>query len=343
MGGLILTIGLIAGCGGSGDGSGPDGPSANADTDPQTVLDAALGSGGDSIQSGVLDLTFDLQSQGAKATSANASVTGPFSSNGEGQLPSVDFDVKAGADTGGPSLAFEGGLTMTPDGLYVSYGGSDYQLDDSTFQVLRQDYEQSSQLQQQQSDTGSLSQFGIDPSTWLTNVTNEGVEDIDGTEVVHISGDADVAKIVGDLGTIAQQTGQSKQLDPNGLKQLQDSVKDASIDVYADSSSSTLRKLDVHLDLADPSGGGDNAISFSIGIADPNSDQQISAPADVKPLGDLLSQLPGVGDSLGGISGGTSPSTGSAASGSAGADAYYQCVAKATKPADVTDCQKLLG
>jgi hypothetical protein len=345
---MILVAGLIAGCGSSDDSSGSGGPSADADTDAQTVLDTALGSSGDPIESGVLDLSFDLQSSGGTATSAHASVSGPFSSSGDQDLPSVDFDVSAGADTGGPSLSFDGNLTLTPDGLFIGYGDSTYQLDDATFQLLKQSYQQSSQLSQDQQQGGSLSQFGIDPETWLTNVTNEGTEDVDGTETVHISGDADVAKIVGDLGTIAQQTGQGSQIDSAGLKQLEDSVQSASIDVYADSSDSTLRKLDVKLDITNPSGGGADSITFSVGIADPNSDQSISAPSDAKPLTDLLGQFPGLADSLGGIAGVSSGAPSSApgsstAPASAATEAYYKCVAKAATPADVTDCQKLLG
>jgi hypothetical protein len=172
---LAAVIALIAGCGGA-DSNAPDGPSADANTDPQTVLDSALGSQGDPISSGVLDLSFDLKS--ASSVSANAKITGPFSSNGDDELPSVDFDVTAGAQTGSAPLSFNGVLTMTPDGFYIGYGDNSYKLDDATFQLLKQSYQQSSQLQQNQQDSGSLSQFGIDPADWLTNVKNEGTTDL---------------------------------------------------------------------------------------------------------------------------------------------------------------------
>jgi hypothetical protein len=343
---LTAALALIAGCGGS-DSNAPDGPSADANTDPQTVLDSALGSQGDPITSGVLDLSFDLKS--TTSVSANAKVTGPFSSNGDSELPSVDFDVTAGAQTGSAPLSFNGALTMTPDGLYIGYGDSTYQLDDSTFQLLKQSYERSSQLQQSQQDGGSLSQFGIDPANWLTNVRNEGTTDVDGTETVHISGDADVSRIVADLGKVAQGTGQS--VDSTGLSQLKNSVKAASIDVYADADNSVLRKLDVSLQLADPRSGGTDTLSFSIGIADPNSEQDISAPSDAKPLEDLLGQIPGLSDQLGGIAGGATGTSGSAApvapsggaSSSGATEKYYKCVAGAKSASEVTDCQKLLG
>ncbi|MBA2523758.1 MAG: hypothetical protein H0V25_10585 [Solirubrobacterales bacterium] len=334
---------MLSGCGGSDDSSSSD--------DPQAVLDAALGSSGDPIESGVLDLTFGLQSQDGGGVSADASLKGPFQSNGDGSLPSIDFDVVAGAETGGPKISIDGGVTLTPDGLFVSYGGSDYQVDDATFALLKDSYVKSAELQSQQQDSGSLSQFGIDPSTWLTDVTDQGTEDLDGTQVVHVSGTADVAKIVADLGTVAEQSGGAGQVDPASLSQLESSVDNATIDVYADAGDNTLRKLDITLDIADPTGSaGTESVNLSVGIADPNSDQQITAPTGAKPLSDLLSQFPGLASSLGGVASGTgvapsaaAPSTGTGATGGGGSDAYYACVAAAPTPAEVTKCAQLLG
>ncbi len=341
---LVLGLGLLAGCGG--DDGGLEGPSADGGTDPQTILDNALGSEGDPIESGVLEVSLDVQSGAAGAV--KASVGGPFQSNGEDELPSFDFDVSVDAQTSGPALTFDGTLTTTPDGLFVGYGGSAYQLDDATFGLLQSSYQQSSQLQQDQQDGsgGSLSQFGVDPSNWLTDLTNEGTEDVDGTETVHVSGTADIPRLVEDLGTVAGATGQS--VDTSGLQQLRNSVKSAQIDVYADASNSSLRRLDVSLELADPSSGGTDALSFSIGIADPNSSQDIEAPDDAQPLEDLLGQIPGLSDQLGGITGGSSSqgATSTPAPAPASPDAtekYYDCVGKATGAQGIADCQKLLG
>lgn len=342
---LLVALLLLAGCGGD-DGGDPEGPSANAETDPQTVLDNALGDDGQTIESGVLELALDVQGGAEGAVSAR--VEGPFRSNGDDALPSIDFAVAVDAQTGGQPVAFEGDLTVTPDGLFVGYGGSDFELDDETFQLLQQSYQQSAQRQQEQEDPGgSLSQFGIDPSTWLTTLTNEGAEDIEGTETVHVSGEADIPKLVDDLGTIAQTTGQS--LDGSGLQQLRDSVRTASIDVYADASNSSLRRLDVALEIANSSGGSEELV-FSVGVADPNSDQDIEAPDDAQPLEELIGQVPGLAESVGGITGGTgsvpqgsTPAPAPAPSNSGATERYYECVAAAKSSNEIIDCQKLLG
>ena len=48
----------------------------------------------------MLDLTLDLESSGGQEGSINASVQGPFQSNGDATLPSVDLDVTADVDSG---------------------------------------------------------------------------------------------------------------------------------------------------------------------------------------------------------------------------------------------------
>lgn len=319
----------MAACGGGGDGT-----AVSADSDPGDVLEAALGGGGEPITSGVLDLELDLESSSAELGTVSASVKGPFSSNGDGELPDLDLDLSADADVGGPTLGFAGGLTLTGDGLWINYQGQDYELDAATFAKVKDSYAKSSQLQQDQGDGGSLAQFGIDPKDWLTDVSNEGTEDVDGTETVHISGAGDIGRIVADLDSVAQQSGQ-QQIDTAGLSELGNSIRSADVDVYAATGDGSLRRLDVTLDIAGGGGGEASTLTASIGIADPNSDQSVSAPENALPLSDLLGQLSGAADSLG-----IAPSAGSGAGGDS--SAYFDCVQQAQSAAAVSDCSRYL-
>jgi hypothetical protein len=329
---VLTALVALAGCGGS-DGS---------DADPQEVLDTALGSG-EGTDSGVLDVTLDVESTGGQAGSLNAEVKGPFQSNGSGNLPSVDFDVTASIDSGNSNFDVDGGLTITGDGLWVGFQGDDYQLDDTTFQAVKAAYEQSAS-QQSGGDQGSLEQFGIDPKSWVTDLTNEGTEDLDGTEVVHVSGSADVPKLVADLNDVAQQSGQATDLNAATLKQLEDTVTDASIDVYATEDDYSLRKVEASLTLADPRGGsGEVTVDLGIGISDPGSDQSIEAPSGAQPLSDLLNQIPGAATALGGLGSASSSAQSATPPASGGATKYYDCVAKAKTSQAVQDCVSLLG
>lgn len=348
LAGLVLALALLAGCGGDDGGS-----LLSGDSDPQEVLDTTFNSD-TSVDSGVLDLTFDASAEGATGGEVTAELQGPFQSTGESTLPELDLDASLNADAAGQQQGFEGSLTLTGDGAFVGYGGTDYQVDDPTFATLQQAYEQSAQLNQDQDtpDSGAIfDQLGVDPSAWLADVSNEGTEDLDGTEVVHVSGSADIGAIVADLQKIAAQTGQAQEVDPTQLKLLESAVSSATIDVYSGTDDGILRKLDVVLELASPQAGVDSAtVSLSIGLSDVNEDQEISAPEDAQPIAGLLSQIPGASEALGGIgaTGSGVPDTGSDSGsipgdslGGSGED-YAQCIAKAKDPAEIQDCAELL-
>lgn len=330
----VFSLALVGGCG--------DDSSAGADADPQEVLDKALG-GDQQIDSGVLDLTFALASEGGQGGSVNAALSGPFQSSGDGTLPQFDFAASAAGDSGGDTFDFEGGLTITSDAAFVNYAGEDYAVDPATFELVQSSYQQSSELQDDQEAQG-LQQFGIDPASWLTDLTNEGVEDLEGTEVIHISGAADVSRIVSDLGTVAEQTGQSSQLNSAALSEIESSVEEATIDVYANSSDETLRQLDLNLSLADPPGGsGTVTLALSVGIGEPNTDQEIVAPANPRPIADLAAEVPGAADALGGVGVGGGPTDAAAPPAPDITDAYFDCVAKAQGATAVERCAQLLG
>lgn len=334
MGVALTSLVVLPGCGGGG----------SSDADPQEVLDTALGSG-EGSDSGVLEVTLDVSSTGGQAGNLVAEIAGPFSSNGADALPSVDFDVTAAIDSGDSSFDFEGGLTITGDGAWVGFDGDEYQLDDATFEAVKASYEQSAS-EQTGGDQGSLEQFGIDPQSWVTDLTNEGTEDLDGTEVVHVSGAADVPKLIADLNDVAQQTGQATDLDAATLSELEDTVTDASIDVYAADGDYSLRKIEIGLTLADPRGGsGEVSVVLAIGISDPGSEQSIEAPSDSQPLDDLLNQIPGGAAALGGIggAGGTGAAQSAPPQVADSAEKYYDCIAEAETSQAVDDCAALLG
>lgn len=290
----------------------------------------------------MLDVKLDISSSEGDEGELSAQLQGPFQSNGDDRLPSVDFDVSASIDSAGSSgFDFDGGLTLTTDGAWVNFQGTDFQLDDATFQALEAAYEQSAAQHDDRPD-GSLEQFGVDPRDWVTGLTNEGTEDRDGTEVVHVSGDVDLPKLVADLDDVARQTGAATSLTPADLHALARSVTGATVDVYAATSDDSLREIDLGLTLADPRGGsGELDADLSIAISDAGVGQDIAAPENARPLDDLLSQIPGAAQALGFA--GAPAAGGQPPTASKAAKAYYDCVAKAKSSRAVEDCAGLLG
>ena len=344
----VLAIALpipaaVAGCGG--------GSSSNSE-DPQQVLDQTFNNP-TKITSGKLDLSISGSAEGQQSGNFTATITGPFQTDPKNPtaFPQLDLTANVSGSQGGPSISFDGSLITTTDNAFVEYQNQAYEVGTAAFKQFATAYAQAAkQNQKKGSSSSGFSQFGIDPKTWLTNVTNEGTTDIDGTNTIHIHGDADVAKIVTDLQKVAQQTGgATQQIDPAQLKQLTDAVQTASIDVYSGADDHLLRKLAVSLAIAPPSSAGSSVskinVNFSITLSDVNQQQTITAPSNAKPISDLLSQLgiPGLGIPGGtGGTGGFSIPGGGSSGGSAGSSSYQNCVAQAKSQADIQKClQKL--
>ena len=239
-------------------------------------------------------------------------------------------------------MSFDGGVTVTEDNAYVEYGGEAYELGAEVFEELSAGAQQASE---QGSDTEGLSfteaftqgceqslqaQGAADTSAcdvdfegWLGELTNDGSEDVEGTETVHISGTVDVETMLSDLVELGGAVPQAAATAPTEaqVQQIADAVSEASFDLYSGVDDDILRGLDFNLAI-DPSAipeagaaGVDSVdVNFSMRLGGVNEEQTIEAPADAKPIDDLLGQFgvdPGSLGNLGALggAGGAIPTT----------------------------------
>jgi hypothetical protein len=285
----LLGAGLIAGCGGDDGG----------DEDPQEVLDETF-SNDQTVNSGVLDLSLSGSAEGEEGGSLDATLSGPFQGDEaqEGEFPQFDLTASVSGEGGGQSIDLEGGLIATTDQAFVSYQGTTYEIPKPFFDQLKQAAEQAQAQagQQEEQDAGAIfDQLGIDPSTWLTNLENEGDEDVEGTDTIHIHGDANVPQILEDIQSASEQTGAGEAIDPDEITEVEDAVEEASIDVYSGKEDKILRRLTLNLAVAPPeddASGVDSAeLEFSLTFSDVNNDQTIDAPTDAEPFSQLEQDL----------------------------------------------------
>ena len=303
---IALPAGALIGCGGDDSGDSSE--------DPQTVLDDTFNNDA-SISSGSLNLTAGVTAEGDQGGSFDASLSGPFQGDADSptSIPQLDWTVSASGSGGGQEIDFEGGLVVTEDNAFVEYNGETYEVGADTFSQVKDQVEAQAGAAESGDASASfaegckqaLEQAGvtdtsgcdIDLSTWLTNLTNEGTEDVGGSESIHIHGDANVEQILTDIGDIAAAVpdAAASGFDPSQLSQFSEAVTDASIDVYSTTDENLLSKFDLNLSI-DPSaiaGGGlvpiDSVdVDFAVEIADINQEQTIDAPSGAKPLSDLL-------------------------------------------------------
>jgi hypothetical protein len=333
---VLPVLVVVTGCGGG---------SSSNNEDPQKVLDETFNNP-TKITSGKLDISLDGSAEGEQSGSFNATISGPFQAeeNDPTAFPQFDLSADLSGSAGGPSLSFSGSLIATKDNAYVEYQDQAYEVGADVFKQFTQAYAKAAKQNQAKQGNGSFFQrLGIDPSQWLTNVTNEGTTDVEGTDTIQVHGDANVAKIFSDLEKASQEAGgTSQQLTPDQIDMLKSAVKEASIDVYSGTDDHLLRKLALSLKIEPPAGTGASVssvdVSFSIALSDVNQPQTISAPSNAKPISDLLNQLGLGGLGLPGAGGSGIPFPGGGASSGAGSSSYQNCIAQAKTPSDIQKC-----
>jgi hypothetical protein len=343
---LALAIPLaVAGCGSDDDsGSGED---------PQTVLDETFNND-TKVTSGDLSLTASVDAGGEQGGSFDFTLGGPFQgdADNEAAIPQLDWEVSATGEGAGQQIDFAGGLVVTADNAFVEYNGEAYEVGTEQFAELKDQFE--SQAEQAAGDdtegtfqeqcATAIQQAGgdpaacdFDPAGWLTNETNDGTADVAGTETIHIAADADVDQMLTDIGNLASAVpgAEDQGFDPAQLGAFSGAVTEASIDVYTGAEDKVLRKLEANLTI-DPSAVApegvsvpisDIGISFALEIAGLNEEQTIEAPADAKPIDQLLGDAGIDPSALGGVPGA-----------SESGDAFQECMQQATTAEEINAC-----
>jgi hypothetical protein len=338
---LALAAAGLAACFGGGSG-----------VDLQKLIDQTF-SGNKTVNSGKLGVSLKVRATGSQGGSFEVTLTGPFEGKGK-RVPRFDLTASLSGSGGGQNLSFTGGLLSTGDAAFVSYQGTDYQVDPNTFNQFKSQYESQAAASKRKSNANPFGKLGIKPRNWLTNLKDEGTETVGGAETIHVSGDADIGRVIGDFKKLLGAAGRlglpagARLPDAGQLDQARKAVKEAHFDIYSGKSDKILRKLEASLKIEPPAGSGPSSVDvdFSITLSDLNKPQTVKAPSGAKPLSDLLGKL-GIG-ALGGISGGGGGSIGGAggtpggAPGNTKSQQYLECLQKAQGQAAIQDCASVL-
>jgi hypothetical protein len=293
------------------------------------------------------DVNFNLQVQVNGVPSLKQPISfrfsGPYVNNGPGKLPSMD--MTANIVGGGQSVPF--GLTSTGDNFFIKVRGQAYEVGKQTVAKLNQQLSQ----QKTQGQKTSLSELGIHPSTWLSDAKNAGDATVGGTKVTHVTAKLDVSKVLDDLNQLVQRaptsslnaTSKPPQLTDKQKSEIEKVVQNPQIDVYVAKSDNTIRRLATSLQLSVPKdqqakvgGVTGGTLQLSIEFANVGGNQQISPPANAKPIADLASQLNALSGTLGAAGGAGGSSSGSGSSGGTSGTPsakqfqdYAKCIQKA--------------
>jgi hypothetical protein len=357
-----LATALVA-CGGSSDKSSED---------PQSVLDSATLEG---VKSGTLDLSVGVSSEGKDGGDVDVKLSGPFQSEGK-DLPQLALTASAKGSAEGEDIDFEGGITLLSDRAFVNYEGTEYEVDPTTFGFVKSAFEQA----QNQGSEGNSADVtacqeaatGLKVGDFVNNLENEGSADVDGTGTTKISGDLNTGAAIDAIIKLAENPACSKQLEAAGplpiaeleeaKSELTSAVQKAHVEVYV-GDDDIIRKLAAEATIEPKDASGEKVeIEFELSLGAVNEEQDISAPANAKPLEGLFQKLDvnplellegassgeGLGDLLEGVTGGdvgggsSGGGSSSGSSGGAGRQAYLECFKGAETPADLQQCASMI-
>jgi hypothetical protein len=361
---LVALATAFAACGGGSDKSGES---------PQTVVDEATLQG---IDSGNLDLTLGAVAAGNEGGKVDVSLAGPFAAGeGKGSYPQLDLAAKVNGKIGGEAVDFDGGLTLLPNTAYVGYEGTEYEVDPTTFSfvegAIKEAQQQSGAEGESEDLTACQEEAGkLKIASFMENLSNDGSADVGGTGTTKISGNLNVAGAVDAVLEVVEGPACKAQLGAAGplpskteIDQLKNevtgAVKTAHADLYV-GDDDIVRRISAQLKIEPKSpGSGPKSIEIDLDLklTGVNEEQEISAPANAKPLNDLFIKLginpiellgllqgegggAGLGSLLEGLAGGGS---GKGGSGGGGRQAYLNCIAGAQTAADIQKCTAKLG
>jgi hypothetical protein len=337
------------------------GSSAGSSGDPNTLLSQTF-SGTHKVTSGNLNLTLTIDPTGSSTLNGPITISfgGPFQTRGAGKLPESNFTVSASALGRSVSL----GILSTGTNGYVTLQGTSYQMPQATFQRLESSFAQLASSPGGGSGSGTLAKLGIQPLHWLTHPTIVGTENVGGAQTTHIRSGVNVNALLSDLNTVLQRAsslgvsgaGRLKSgLSPATQSRIAAAIKNPSVDVWTGTSDKTIRRLTIALTLpvtgktSTQLGGVRSAdIGLTMGYANLNQPQTITAPTTVRPFSEFQTKVSAFvqalqgaaagafGSSGGGSSGGTSP--GGSSGTSTNVQRYSQCIQSAG--GDVSKMQK---
>lgn len=293
---IVALATALAACGGS--------------DSPSSVIDNATLDG---IESADIDLSLDVKAPGKEGGNLDLEASGPFQSEGEGEIPQLDLTATAKGKIDDSRIDFDGGLVLLPanENAYVEYDGVTYKVDPTTYAFLKGTLKERQREAEGEGDSESAAAcqeaFGeIEVGDFMEEASSEANADVGGTSTTKVSGELDVAGALEELVELTESPACAAQLSTVGDQlpsqaeideardEVEEGVKSAKVDVYV-GDDDIVRRIVARLKI-EPEGGGDGPermdVDFDLTLTGVNEEQQIAAPQGrTKPLSELFIEL----------------------------------------------------
>lgn len=365
---FAVLAALLSACGGGGGGSSED---------PQKVIESATFEG---IESGEVDMSVNVDSEGEKGGNLKIDLSGPFQSTGKGSLPELALAVKVDGKAEGESINFDGGLTVLNDRAFIAYDGTNYEVDPTTFGFIKSSFEQAEQEGAKESSAGATTACqkaaeSLDLGGFIDNLENEGSEEVEGVGTTKLSGELNPKKAVEAVIGLTENPACSSELEAAGAlpldklksqeSELGETIKDAHVTVNVGEDDHIPRKVVATMTIEPKDSSETSEVEIEFTLSKVNEKQTIKGPAGAEPIEKLFSKLGinpfellggggGLGSLLEGITGegegGSGDLRGQIEEGLEEAELpsvenskeFTECLQKAESAADVQKCAPLM-
>jgi hypothetical protein len=207
-----------------------------------------------------------------------ATISGPTRSNGARKLPDFDWRIRyQGAGKQGSVR-----LIATGGDVWVGYGGETYEVGKQLVNRFMS-----------QARKGQQPKLRLAVPDWLKDASVEN-EAGGGKKV---TGQLDVSKAITDVNKLTAQLPQGHQIPKSSIKKVDDSVKNAALEFHV-GADHILRRSLVNLKFVLPQdlqaqarGLKGGSLRVETDQANVNGNQHVTAPANARPLGELLQRL----------------------------------------------------
>ena len=237
-------------------------------------------------------------SRAKKAATSKISLSGPFQSESEAELPELDLQATAEGTVDGEDIDFDGGLTLLGGNkAYLGYEGTEYEVDPTTFGFVK------SMLKKQGGGQGSEASACTDAvgklkiSDFIENLNEGGSAEVGDTSTTKVSGDLNASAALDTISELIEDPACSEQLKAAGplpstaeldaaKSTVQDSVKDAHVDLYV-GDDHIVRQISAQATIEPPAGSDNKGVKsvdvdLDMELTGVNEEQTISAPAVVE-------------------------------------------------------------
>lgn len=316
IGALIVVVGLVGifatGCGTIIGSAAPPAP-----TTPQGILDQAIANSGNLTSgTGDFNVSVNIDADAAKLPAGAGAILGqPIALSG-----TFAFDTPAKAAEINMSISVAGqnipvALKTTGGKAWIQFMGQWYEAPadmmgaGATGTTVKPDA--AGVLQ-------ALEAAGVDPTTWLTNLTLVGEDTIDGTATYHLTGTVDISKIMTDAVKLMQDknflglmgsTGSGmmggtdtslpvpSQQEMQAIQsQIAQMFKNVTLDMWITKDTLQFRQVELNASIVPPAGEdtqGINGITVkaTFSVAPATSPLTVTPPADAKPFTELEKAL----------------------------------------------------